>query len=113
MEQLSISRNHGLWHRERIGRILQLLAGLLLSFHVGNAQPFSWEPAAGPYGGRISALAVGGDDQLFAATGFGGVFRSTDHGSSWHRADNGLGSEPIQSIAIAPSGSIFATSFPR
>jgi hypothetical protein len=65
----------------------------------------------GPINTYITALAINSDDHIFAGTfGVGnsptGAFLSTDGGNNWRQID--LTNISIFSLAIAPSGYIFA-----
>lgn len=64
--------------------ILPTLLFLIVS-HIAQAQTISWQPASGPYGGRVLTLLVLPNDIILAGTSGGGLFRSLDNGETWIR----------------------------
>jgi ligand-binding sensor domain-containing protein len=78
--------------------------------HNAIAQDF-WQPANGPYGGFINALAVNpSNGYIFAATDGRGVFRSTDSGVSWTAVNTNLTELRVYSIAIRSTQIFVGTS---
>ena len=59
--------------------------------------------------GWVESMAIDQNDVLFAGTILKGMFRSTDNGNNWIPVNNGLKTNTIYSIAISPTGSIFAS----
>ena len=72
------------------------------------AQFDTWT-SVGPDGGTVQALAVHPTtpDVLYAG-GVNGLFKSVDGGGTWWRAEAGLGSRTIGSLAVLPSSEVFA-----
>lgn len=59
--------------------------------------------------GAITALTISPDEDLFVGTQQRGVFRSKDNGVSWTSVNSGFTAmKPVYSLAISPSGYIFA-----
>ena len=70
-----------------------------------NASSVGVWTSAGPYGGRIWALAIDPTTPatLYAGTDGGGVFKSTDAGGTWTSANTGLTNLNVQALAINPT----------
>lgn len=78
---------------------------LFMSVSTLYSQP-RWEPTDGPYGGRIFALHVLGNQHVLAGTSDGGVYRSTDDGRTWKY--DGLAMSTVRTIIESSNGRIFA-----
>jgi ligand-binding sensor domain-containing protein len=87
--------------------VLPLLL-LRMSITTESSDQNFWRPANGPYGAYVQSLAVRSDGTAFAGTWGYGVFRSTDNGARWSAANTGLTNKIILSLAVHPSGDIFA-----
>jgi photosystem II stability/assembly factor-like uncharacterized protein len=85
-----------------------IICVLTLCNFIASAQPFDWQPANGPYGGTITALTVGSNDEIVAGTITGSLYRSVNNGEHWNRVTgNGLPAERIISILFSRAGSMF------
>lgn len=78
---------------------------LFMSVSTLYSQP-RWEPTGGPYGGRIFALHVLGNQHVLAGTSDGGVYRSTDDGRTWKY--DGLAMSTVRTIIESSNGRILA-----
>ncbi|MBS1914545.1 MAG: hypothetical protein JST22_21350 [Bacteroidetes bacterium] len=58
--------------------------------------------------GTKSAITFTHNDAIIVGTSDSGVFRSSDHGATWKRSK--FGGEWIQTVSVAPSGTIFLAS---
>jgi photosystem II stability/assembly factor-like uncharacterized protein len=75
----------------------------------------SWTLTSG-LGAGVNAIAINGAGFLFAAVGdrftqtilSGGIFRSTNRGDSWVKVNDGLTIPNGYSVAVSPSGHIYA-----
>jgi len=69
----------------------------------------SWT-ALGKLAGTVSAIAVDptSGSTLYAGLLHGGVWRSADGGATWHLFDAGLTSGAVSSLAIDPTGNLYA-----
>src|SRR5581483_10945261 len=67
----------------------------------------NWTQTAGPEGGKVTALAVGANNNIFVGTQGGGVFRSTNNGDTWAAASNGLTNRDVTSL-IMRNGVLYA-----
>ncbi len=90
-----------------------VLAAILGFSPTANAQNF-WQatstiPGVSLY--NVNALAVGSGDVLFVATNDTGLYRSTDNGTTWGRLDAPPMKKYFGSLAVDPSGNVYAGSF--
>ena len=77
---------------------------LALPSTVISASQENWQ-SIGPYGGRISSIAIAAsnEDILYAGTWEGGVYTSTNNGEYW--SSLGLRGKVVTSIAVDPNSS--------
>ncbi len=72
---------------------------------VPHSSPF------GPGNGRITGLVADSESGLlYASCEIGGVFQSADQGRSWSGPGHGLANRRVLSIALGPSGKLYAAS---
>jgi photosystem II stability/assembly factor-like uncharacterized protein len=77
---------------------------LLIDTTVSRAQ--SWQQLPGPYGGKVTCLALGRNDVIFAGTEHGGVIRKISASEDWqYRA---LGGQDVRSLVVTPNGDLYA-----
>lgn len=59
----------------------------------------------------VQALAIGGNDVIYAGSFGHGVFRTMDHGATWNRVGDGVTDPFILSLAITKKGVVYAGTF--
>jgi hypothetical protein len=80
-------------------------SSFILCVLLGMMQPVfaQWIPSKGPYGGKITALAISGS-AIFAGTWGGGIYLSENNGESWTPMNSGLPDKAlIVSLAVKDS----------
>jgi PKD repeat protein len=78
-------------------KAIHILISFIFILAVTSAKA-QWTPTAGPYGGRINAFTVNGNN-LFAGTD-NGVYLSVDNGTNWMPVNSGLPVSPIYAFLI-------------
>lgn len=76
-----------------------ILMTFMLSFAFASKVVPQWVQTNGPYGGYITAFAVGGED-IFAGTSSSGVFHSNNGGRNWEASNTRLTNPCIHALAI-------------
>ena len=92
-----------------------LLAITIVIFGLYNTSSAQWVQTNGPYGGKITALAINSTGHIFAGTFQNGIYRSTDNGNTWvqmnnHLIDLGLENLCVTSIAINQADNVYISS---
>jgi photosystem II stability/assembly factor-like uncharacterized protein len=93
-----------------ITRTLVLAAlQLTLAFVAAHAQFEGgvWKPAAGPYGGTITALVATSTGAMIVGTP-AGLYRSTDNGSNWVQKIGPMPIAPVYALARDSAGVLYA-----
>jgi ligand-binding sensor domain-containing protein len=88
-----------------------ILAALQLSLAIAVAhaqfEGGVWRPAAGPYGGTITALVATATSAMIVGTP-AGLYRSTDNGSNWVQQIGSMPIAPIYALARDSAGVLYA-----